>query len=184
MPNRQRIQVNRSPWRMQMPTLGRLAVLALLVVATVARCPAQGPNGKQPFTLAIRVDQLTFKIGSQIRLRITLTNTSGQDLPIGRAKGDAQAEEVGYRIEVLDEEGKNAPETKFQRVIKGEEDGIFVSSPIAITIQSGKTYEDAMMVNKFYDLSQPGKYTIQVQRRDPQSGILVMSNTITVTVTP
>ncbi len=167
-----------------MGTLGRLAVLALLIVVTATECLAQKSSGQQPFTLTIAVDQTTIKVGSQIRLRITLTNTSGQDLLIGRGNGDARAAEAGYRIEVLNEKGKNPPETKYQRVIKGEEDGIFWSSPIGITLQSGKTYEDGMIVNDFYDLSQPGTYTIQVQRTDHQSKILVKSNKVTVTVTP
>ena len=38
---------------------------------------------------------------------------------------------------------------------------------------------------KFYDMSQPGKYAIQVQRQDPEDpSIIVKSNKITVTLIP
>jgi hypothetical protein len=40
-------------------------------------------------------------------------------------------------------------------------------------------------VTKEYDLSKPGKYTVQLERPDPENkGQWLRSNTITVTVTP
>jgi len=166
-----------------MRRITRLALLAASVVLAAASCLSQ-TSASQPFTIAIAAVQRDFKVGVEIRVRITLTNTSGRELLVGRAKGDARAEEAGYRIEVVNERGKNPPETKYQRVVKGEADDILVSSPVGFTVQPGKTFEDAMIANKFYDLSQPGKYKIQVQRTEPATGILVKSNTITVTVTP
>jgi hypothetical protein len=37
---------------------------------------------------------------------------------------------------------------------------------------------------EFYDIHEPGTYTIQVAHLDPESNTVVKSNTITVTVTP
>jgi len=38
-------------------------------------------------------------------------------------------------------------------------------------------------VKKFYDLTQPGDYTIQVERFDPATPTLVKSNAISIIVT-
>ena len=51
-------------------------------------------------------------------------------------------------------------------------------------VKPGATFEDHVDLTSIYDLSQPGKYTVQVQRTDAVSKTLVKSNTVTVTVTP
>jgi hypothetical protein len=87
---------------------------------------------------------------------------------------------------VRDDKGNSPPETKYQRVLRGEEPLTepWVASVATISVDPGKTFSDAMIANKFYDLSKPGKYKIQVQRTDPASKVVVKSNVITVTVTP
>ena len=50
------------------------------------------------------------------------------------------------------------------------------------TIRAGETLTQNLRVSALYDMRKPGKYTIQVWRRDPQSDI--KSNIVTVTVTP
>jgi hypothetical protein len=54
-------------------------------------------------------------------------------------------------------------------------------------LQPGESLPKALLVlTKFYDLSGPGKYTIQVSRAVPKElgGGLIKSNAITVTITP
>ncbi len=54
-----------------------------------------------------------------------------------------------------------------------------------VTVKAKQTAMWSINVSKFYDLSQPGKYSIRVQRGDPEDlEATVTSNTITVTVTP
>lgn len=87
---------------------------------------------------------------------------------------------------MLDVNGKSAPETKYQRVLRGKE-----SPPMAPLIESGvmgslapgETAKDAMIVNKFFDLSKPGTCAIQVTLSDPVSKATAKSNIIRVTVT-
>jgi len=43
---------------------------------------------------------------------------------------------------------------------------------------------DEFAVSDFYDLSQPGIYTIQASRPDLKSHVMQKSNVITITVTP
>jgi len=153
------------------------------VVAPAQGYPIHALAPRRPFTIVIGTGQSVFKAGSEIRLHITLTNTSAHDIVIWRANGDAQGEVAGYRVEVRDENGNGPPETKYQRVLRGEDEDSLVWSPIGMDLSPGKSSKDAMIVNKFYDLSKPGKYKIQVHWTDRTSKTVVKSNTITVTVT-
>jgi hypothetical protein len=51
------------------------------------------------------------------------------------------------------------------------------------TLEAGKTLKRQLNASKLYDMTAPGSYTIQVQRRDPETDTMVKSNTITVTIT-
>jgi hypothetical protein len=58
--------------------------------------------------------------------------------------------------------------------------------PFNRTIHPGETFEKEQDVSRLFDMTEPGKYVIQVYRRatDDGRGATVKSNTITVTVTP
>lgn len=51
-------------------------------------------------------------------------------------------------------------------------------------MKPGETMTDRVNVSKVYDLTQPGRYTIQFQRLDPETKTFVKSNEITVTLRP
>jgi hypothetical protein len=94
----------------------------------------------------------------------------------------------GYGIDVVGKDGEDSPETRYQRTLRGESsagpEDLLVWSGIVVKLSPGKSDKNAMIVNKFYNLSRPGKYKIQVQRTDPTSKAVVKSNIITVTATP
>jgi hypothetical protein len=144
------------------------------------------PPPKQPFTVKISSVQDVFKSGSEIRLQIAITNITDSDIAISRAIDDTSAEVGGWTIEVWDDTDKAPPETQYQRLLRGEglPDEPLEWSVIMGSLSPGETFKDAMIVTKFYDLSKPGKYSIQVQRIDPTSKVAVKSDKITVTVTP
>jgi hypothetical protein len=58
-----------------------------------------------------------------------------------------------------------------------------VNSDVLMTLLPGKTITEEIIVNKLFDLSTPGTYTVQVRRMDNETKTLVISNTIKVTVT-
>jgi len=51
-------------------------------------------------------------------------------------------------------------------------------------LDPGKSVTNRVNVTQVYDLSRPGKYTIQVKQYDDESKSFVKPNKITVTVTP
>ena len=46
------------------------------------------------------------------------------------------------------------------------------------------TLVEELVVSRLQDMSKPGVYNIQLERSDPESGQLVKSNIIKVTITP
>jgi hypothetical protein len=140
-----------------------------------------------PLTIAISTTQTTFQSSAEIKLQTLLTNTSSHDIVAGKGHGDDQGEEAGYRILVSDAEGNSPPETRLSRVITGTDPHppqLYTKVGVPIHLSPGQTLKDGLVVNKFYDLRKPGKYTIQVKYMDRQTRMTVKSNKLTITVAP
>ena len=114
-----------------------------------------------------------------------LTNTSDRDMTVARSRGSIQAEEAGYIVEVHDAAGNSVPDTKLDRVVEGAEEPTVgpLWSHSVVDLASGKSVENGMTLNKFYDLSASGKYQIEIHVTDPATKIVVKSNTVVVAVT-
>jgi hypothetical protein len=106
---------------------------------------------------------------------------------------------IGLDIDVRDESGKPAPKTDFGKFYDPSVDdkqkfALQQAHPETFfaadrqdfaAVDAGKTKTWEFAVTRFYDMHQPGKYTIQVQMHDPGNQMLMIkSNTVTVTVTP
>lgn len=76
-----------------------------------------------------------------------------------------------------DEHGKLVPQRTYPHPELGS-----LGSVRFNTIPPGETVTEDQEVSVLYDMSKPGKYTIQVWRRNPKYEI--KSNKVTVTVTP
>ncbi len=141
------------------------------------------------FTLAIAAHQKAAKAGSDVRIEIVVTNVSRRDITVSRSNGEGQAELSGYTAEVRDRKAHLISETTYGRGLRGEESSsagpiVSITSDLVYPLQPNQQLKDVLIVNKLRDMSQPGVYVVQVQRTDPDSGILVKSNKITVRVVP
>ncbi|PYX10063.1 MAG: hypothetical protein DMG88_03995 [Acidobacteria bacterium] len=162
-------------------------VLAILLTGSVT-----GPSRARPaasFSLTITALQNPVKAGSEVRIEMVVTNISNREITVSRSNGEGQAEFSGYTAEVRDRKGNLSSETKYGRGLKGEggtpeAPTVTVTNDILFPLQPGKKLKDMLIVSRLWDMSQPGVYSIQVQRTDPDTGILVRSNSVTVTVTP
>jgi hypothetical protein len=173
--------------------------LSMVLLATLSAASSTlGATGAEsslaPFSVSISTRPTTVKTGSEVAIKVTITNTSGSKIEIGRSVGQNEGE-MNQDLEILDNQGKRTATTSYGRRVKGEgrergEHGeppppAIIGSDIFFPIEPGKSIEDIIIANKLYDLSQPGKYTIQVTRFDPYySKTSVKSNIITLTVTP
>jgi hypothetical protein len=133
----------------------------------------------------IRSRQNNFKVGGEIRIEVTWTNTS--DKPVLAARVIPTAE-TKYKVYVEDDKGNLAGETTLGRRLrtgKGEQGQetvtVFETAPIR-SVQPGESVSEEIVLNKLYDLSRPGKYTVRVQSQADQDGS-AKSNTLTITLT-
>lgn len=165
-----------------------LPAATAVVLAICYASHASGPH--QPFTMTIGTAESVFKSGSEIALQLVLTNTSRDSIQIGQAIDGTSPIVAGRLVEVYvhDEKGDPAPETKYQRALRGEgpPSDLPVTSGIGSSLSPGKNSGKGLVIilNKFYDLRKSGKYKIELQWADPTSKTVVKSNTTTVTVTP
>lgn len=167
--------------------------LILLAVASAGVSAGVGQPVRSPFSLTISTPTTTVKSGSEVRINITMSNTSNQKILLFRAKGDDSGE-FNNDLQILDDKANSAPVTEYRRRLKGEPGRPgphgepappLLSSDIGCSLEPGKSMEEVIVANKLYDLSQPGKYSIQVSRFDlAYSKTWVKSNTITLTVVP
>jgi hypothetical protein len=156
-------------------------VFFLAVVPLTSSTTAQlAPPEKPLFTITISTPESVVKTGSDMRLKATMTNTSDRDIFYTVGTGPI------IDIKIRDVEGKLVPETPDGRKIHGTDrrEGPGPGTVIRVPIKPGKAFEGESILNQEYDLSNPGKYTIQAHRFDRVSKTMVKSNTITVTATP
>jgi len=162
----------------------------LLLLASLGFLAAAFGQPKQPaFSIAISAPDL-ISAGSEPKLSIVLKNTSDHEIMLGRSVQPDHGE-LHHDVEVRDDKGDLAPETEYHRKIKGRLPATPGKAPpppnvwsdILTSIKPGETRNDDLTISKLYDLSKPGKYTIQVSRFDEDTKAVVKSNTITVNVT-
>jgi hypothetical protein len=152
-------------------------------------CGAEVGATQQPFSLTISTPQSTVKAGTEVKVNITMMNITNHEIyyvaPITGRETDLQS---GFRTDVRDSQGKPAIETTWGLKVHGTDphrrpfSGSVVSWPISL--KPGQVFEKELTISKEYNLNEPGKYTIQVDRSDTQSDVVIKSNVITVTVTP
>jgi hypothetical protein len=109
---------------------------------------------------------------------ITLKNISDRQVLVGRHMG-MDSPEYTYRIEVRNAEGRAVEETVYAR-------GVRQGSEISTVdyVQPGGVEVQTAHVAKLYNLKRPGRYTVQVSRKDAAHNVVVKSNEITLSVVP
>ena len=128
------------------------------------------------FKITITAEDSTVVAGADISIKVSLTNTSDHDVREGVMYGRGNIASI-YRFEVRDEHGKLVPKRTYPHPELG-----FPGSVRFSPISPKQTIAEAQEVSALYDMRKPGKYTIQVWKRDPKDDI--KSNIVTVTVTP
>lgn len=138
-------------------------------------------------TIKISTAKGSVKAGSDVILEVVLKNASSSNLLYGsRSKREDQGE-TDYKVEVQDETSKRAPETNYGHKVRTGEDPpgqhtVIVGSSMTFEVPPGGTVKNKILVNKLYDLSEPGRYEIHVERLDDAGGASIKSNATTFTV--
>ena len=126
------------------------------------------------FSLDLKMQHDTFKIGSAMPGTLTYTNLSPKSMDVYSDRG-GDAHRSGYLIELRDANGKNVTPT-----IEGS---VFVGFPAWRTLSPRETMDYSLDLSKLYQIGQPGTYTVWAHVLDQKSKSEVKSNSATVTVT-
>lgn len=169
---------------------GRSIAIIVTAACFCAFAHAAAQSTKPAFSLTISTTNSTVTLGSPVMVKVTMKNESEHNISVYTENTSDQGGFV-YKADVWDEKGSTAPETKFGRSIQGHdtpeelrrEPYIIVTSGGEGSLAPGQTIIDQVNLNKLYDLSRPGKYTIRLRRFDLESNSFVLSNKVTVKVT-
>jgi len=149
--------------------------------ATVQQTLQAGTSGGT-FSIAIRAPEDEVQVGSDVRVTITLKNLSTKQVLIARHTG-TDSPEFSYRIVVRNAEGREVEESTYAQGIRSEGAQAAGRSVVDYVQLDGIEVQTAH-VAKLVNLRRPGRYTVQVSRKDPASGVTVKSNEITLNIVP
>ena len=142
-------------------------LLLPLVMATALSAPCQQ---KKPFTLTIHPEHHTVKVGQPVVIDAVKTNTSDSALNLAPTNNPAEY----YDMDVMHDGVKAEPTANLQKL--KADGGRHMTSMLLSTVKPGKSMKESVGVSQYYDMSQPGAYTVCFH----QNG--VSSNTVTVLV--
>ena len=162
-------------------------IARLIVWGSLAALPFGSVDAdNQLFSLTLAGPKEPLKSGAELRLRVTVKNTSERKIAFIRSPGVIPEEGFRYTIDVRDADSKNAAPSQYVRELTNKTTVTF-ESRYAQWLEPGESFIDEVTVTKFFDLSQPGKYTIWVARELPPRQNLgegkVKSNSVVVVVT-
>lgn len=155
-----------------------LVLWILLAMGLQSAAPA---SPVPPFQLTVEPETPSVASGDKIVLRITLTNTSEKDIGfLQRARADEA--EWDYSIDIRNEKSDAVSQTNYGR---NRLQIITMFSGRVKTANPGQSLKEEVTLSKLFDLTIPGRYTVQVSRHehDRESGQLVKSNAATIIVT-
>ncbi|MGD0793035.1 MAG: DUF2135 domain-containing protein [Terriglobales bacterium] len=162
--------------------------LASILAITVGAALAQ--TVQRSFSFGISVVHETIKVGSPIVVKVQLKNTSDHVIyRMGLPGWDVHGELVGFPPIVRDAQGNEPPLTKWGRLAFGREtpedkSTLVLNEVLRVPMPPGEVMKTEIRLSDLYDLSVPGKYTVQVRYYDDENKEEVKSTTITVTVVP
>jgi hypothetical protein len=164
-----------------MRILARFAVFSMLFMLP-KMSTAQHISPAEPwFSVTIDTPEATVTVGLDVKLKVIFTNNTGKDIHYS-AGGPARSGPA-FDINVRDAEGNPVPETLYGLKLHGKDPHPWSGSVFSATLHPGKTIEEEVSLSKEFDLSKPGKYTVQVQEKNPVFQT-VKSNVLTITVVP
>ena len=177
----------------------RLLIAPLLLLGIALDANSQ--NSKAPFSIRISSPQVSVEAGSDARIQVVVTNTSGVVSRVGTC-GTANALYAGFQAHVYDTQNHHlrmTPKAWFLSGKKASADdkndysGVDYSQAFLVTCSNvdseggeplfpGRILTYSFKLFDAYNLT-PGKYTISVSIQDWKSKVVVTSNKMEITVT-
>jgi len=177
----------------------------LVIAVMTANAAPQAPGAE--VSVMIGTASGAVKVGTDVTIEVSLRNMTDHEIRLMTPRAEAQCELV-LDVEVRRDNGLLVQETKgyrdlrYARELSGQPVGRRESQPVGATrkvtipeivlmsrtLKAGAAWEGRLDIDKLYDLSAPGTYTISVRylgsETKTDARATVQSNAITVTVNP
>jgi acetyl esterase/lipase len=159
------------------------AVPPVVPAAVAAAAPRPGRSvqeSKPPviagaaFSIAISVPQSEIKTGEDVPVTIIMTNVSDHQVLLSHKPGHDNGE-FSFDIQVKDEAGREVPDTPYGRETRSTGQRREQARTVDY-LQPGGTTVQVIHLEKVISLSRPGRYTVEVSRKDSLIDVVVRSN--------
>ena len=133
---------------------------------------------KQQLSLSIGTMEQTLKIGSEASIQTTLTNISDHKIQFFDRNPDCD-----YVTYLRDINGNLVRETSYKQRLDCTR-RLTDARNISVILKPRESRQEEIPLTRLYDLTQPGKYFVQVVREIPKElgGGIIRSNTLTITM--
>ena len=169
-----------------MKNLTILAVfIASILFAANSRAATVEENTREHFALILSAPTVV-RSGEDIKIDLKLTNLSKAVIAGGRQVSPDEAE-LSNGFYVTDPRGRTPTKISYG-LAPGDKTDPSSNDRISLSLKTfkvspGDSMQESCIINRIYDMTAPGQYTIQVQNHLPD-GFVVRSNKIIVTVAP
>ena len=121
----------------------------------------------------------TIAVGTPIEIKISLVNSSKNDIDVGCVVFKMNGDTSLYLLNVRDTLNHVVPKKEYPHL------ELSSASAYLRTLKAGETLADSVTVNRIYDMSRPGTYSVQVGSVLPKEngGGEILSNTVKINVT-
>lgn len=157
----------------------RLFQTSLLIAIVTVLVLGQNKNLKEPFTIAIKVETPSVKVGSAVVVNGRLTNTSNRPIDASGCYCGPSGLDSYLTWEVRNLEGQLVAKKIYPHPELATSSAI-----LGRIIKPGESLAGDQHISRLYDMSRPGEYVIQASRptshaKDAQ---VIKSNKVSVTV--
>jgi hypothetical protein len=155
--------------------------LILVLAASIAAHSRQDQQKSPSISLEIRGPEREVKVGTEILVEAIVTNKTARAITIGIGDGGPYDTAQGGCLVTVQRNKRGVGLTKNAQKLK---EGVSVSSGFLQNLAGGEKLSIATFaVDKIFDLSEPGIYTVQLERTERDTNSIVKSNALKVTVT-
>jgi len=171
--------------------LAGIAAMSVPFCSTLAKAQSQSGAKSPVVSVHLRAKETTVKARDPILIECTITNRSNHEVTIGR-----DVYRPGCAVDVLDASGNFAKDKRLgylhgrvdlaqlarmspEEVAKS---GLLTGKLAWIELKPGESFTGRWDVGDVYDLTGSGQYRITADFVDPESGVLISSNTVDVTI--
>lgn len=191
-PGRYAIQIERASEGGAKWVKSNTVTITVIAAATAAPSTIFAQRSQPPFSVRITASAGEISPGTPVTLKVVTRNLSDHSILLWTEKAEQDQAGSAYQIDIYDAKGNSPPLTEFGRMTNGRTDIPRGSNPELppagngeqLVLKAGESWTDTIVVNKVYDLTESGEYSIQVQRFDPATSSMVKSNAVKVAVIP